>query len=257
MANGLDKIDPLQIMLRKRLKKPSPVGMSEAMQKIFSEISPSYDRLNHFMSLNTDRRWREKTIKLLPYNPDKSFTLLDMCCGTADLSLTAVKRFPHASIAAVDFSRPMLEIAAKKIKPYSQIKPCLADALHLPFEDNHFDAIVCGFGVRNLDSLPNGVKEMHRVLKQQGHLIVLEFFKPANFMGKVFHRTYARHIMPLWGRMLAHHAEAYEYLSASIAGFVTAADFKDLLEKNGFCDFKSINFFMSVATAIRVTKGVA
>lgn len=229
--------------------------MSQSVQQMFSEISPDYDKLNHFMSLNTDRRWRDRAISLLPYPTDHKFRLLDLCCGTGDLSLSAVKHFPNVSVTAVDFSQAMLEIAAKKTRAQAQIRPCLADALHLPFDNGHFDAIVCGFGVRNLDSLQNGIVEMHRVLKPQGHLIVLEFFKPSNLLGKVFHKTYARHIMPLFGRLLAKHGEAYEYLSTSIAGFVTLEGFKILVEKTGFCAFKSIDFFMSVATAVRVKKG--
>jgi len=231
--------------------------MSDTIQKMFSDISPTYDKLNHFLSLNIDKSWRRQAISLIPYPKNKKIRILDLCAGTFDLSLECLKQFPNAQITAADFSQEMLDAGTDKIRvelEKGNIKPVCCDALDMPMENNFFDVIVCGYGVRNFDNTTSGVREIYRVLKPGGHIIVLDFFKPTERVSKFFHNTYAKFIMPTCGKLISGHKSAYHYLKESIQGFLTKNEFKDLLEENNYTDVVTMDFLLSISTAIRATK---
>lgn len=223
---------------------------------MFSRISPVYDRLNHLLSLNLDRSWRRQAIGMI-CPPCQTFSALDLCAGTFDLSLECLRQFPGARIKAVDFSQAMLNAGEAKIKSQMEsgiITPICADAMSLPLKDESFDVIFCGFGVRNFDMTHKGVLEMYRVLKPGGQVVILEFFRPSNTLARFFHQTYARYLIPFLGRLFSGNDSAYSYLRDSIQGFLTVQEFMDLLKETKFSNLKIKNFFMSVATAVSATK---
>lgn len=231
--------------------------MSEAVKNLFTDISTSYDRLNHLLSLNIDKVWRKKAIQLIERNKNDNFHALDLCCGTYDLSLECFKQFPQCNITASDFSQGMLDAGLPKIKKFresKQINVVQADALNLPFDDERFDVIFCAYGVRNLDDTKKGLLEIQRVLKPGGQIIVLEFFKPDRPMAHLFHKTYANIIIPTLGKMVSGHSSAYHYLRDSIQGFMTIEEFKALGLQ---CDYQNIfakDFLFSISTAISLKK---
>lgn len=227
--------------------------MSEAIKKLFSDISPTYDRLNHLLSFDVDKSWRKKTIAQIQKNQDQKFEALDLCCGTFDLSLECVKQFPRAKIYALDFSETMLEVGKKKIQDVSQITPVCGDALNLPFGEETFDVVFCGFGVRNLDDIEKGLKEIYRVLKPQGQILILEFFKPTSSLQKLFHKTYGAHILPRIGSWISGNPRAYTYLKDSIQGFLTVPEFCELLRQNGFQKIQVQDHFLKIASIVQAS----
>lgn len=247
--------------------------MSEAVKSLFTDISPTYDRLNHLLSLNLDKIWRRKAISLIndyltlrlsdsqkvtqSESQKVSFLALDLCCGTFDLSLECLRQFPNAQIIAADFSHGMLNAGREKISQSinsGKIIPICGDGLKLPLADNSLNVIFCGYGVRNFDSTKIGLQEMNRVLKAGGQIIVLEFFKPSSWVSNVFHKSYAKFLIPLLGKIISGHESAYHYLRDSIQGFLTIQEFKNLLEECNYKDIKINDFFMSVSTAVSAIK---
>ncbi|OVE81369.1 bifunctional demethylmenaquinone methyltransferase/2-methoxy-6-polyprenyl-1,4-benzoquinol methylase [bacterium K02(2017)] len=230
---------------------------SQSVQNIFDQISPTYDRLNHLMSLNFDKSWRKKTIGLIKKTSETPFTAIDLCAGTFDLSLECLKQFPQSKIMAVDFSQEMLNAGQPKIAEAlidEKIKPICADCLSLPFAANSIDVIFCGFGFRNFVSVKKGIMEAKRVLKPGGQLIVLEFFKPKSGLNQFFHTTYAKHVIPIMGKMVSGHDIAYDYLKDSIKDFLSAREFKSILQSYDFHHTEIKDFFMSISTAISTFK---
>jgi demethylmenaquinone methyltransferase/2-methoxy-6-polyprenyl-1,4-benzoquinol methylase len=155
---------------------PNPefnASKSSAVQAMFADIAPSYDRLNHLLSLNIDKRWRRFTVKKLADVLQRPNALaLDLCCGTADLTLELSK---HARVIGADFCHPMLVIGNGKIAEQRAQRASLseADALHLPFADQCADVVTVAFGLRNLENVPAGIAEMYRVLKPGGRAAIL------------------------------------------------------------------------------------
>lgn len=232
--------------------------MSHTVQKMFDEISPVYDRLNHLLSFNLDKGWRKKTIAMMQKSRQENFKALDVCCGTCDLSLECARQFPQAKITCIDFSQDMLNQGRQKIttqQATGQITPQLGDALNLAFDDHSFDVVFCGYGVRNLDDAEKGLREMARVLKPGGQVVILDFFKPDKFLSGLFYKTYARILIPALGRMISHSDEAYTYFQKSVQGFFTVREFKQLLKGCGFNNIVHKDFFMSVSSALSGVKG--
>ena len=226
--------------------------MSEAIKALFSDISPTYDKLNHILSLNIDKYWRNRAISLISQPKNREIKCLDVCAGTFDLSLACLKRFPKSQLTAVDFSEGMLRAGIPKIAPYlaqNRITTLCADALAIPLPDKQFDVAFCAYGIRNLDDTRRGLLEIKRLLKPNGQIIILEFFKPSDFAGTVFHQTYSKAIIPTLGRFLSGHRVAYDYLKTSIQGFMTREEFAKLLSECGFEQIREMNFFMSISTA--------
>ena len=233
--------------------------MSETVKNLFTDISPTYDRLNHFLSLNIDRWWRRNAIAAIKNGANENFLALDLCAGTHDFGIECLKQFPQAQITALDFSPGMLASGTEKLKKLgleNKIKPVCGDALHMPFADKSFDVVFCGYGVRNFDNATQGLKEISRVLKADGQVIILEFFKPASFAAKLFHKTYANFIIPTVGRLISGHPEAYAYLRDSITGFVSVKEFSTILEKCGYQNISRHDFFMNVSTVVSACNGL-
>ncbi|HEY5040028.1 MAG TPA: ubiquinone/menaquinone biosynthesis methyltransferase, partial [bacterium] len=164
--------------------------MSQQIQAMFSDISGTYDQVNHLLSLKRDVEWRKDSVKQMLKDGFAPTKVLDLCAGTGDFALAVKEQVPTAQIFLADFAKPMLLLARKKIGIMQGFELLESDALKLPFQDMTFDAVVCGFGVRNLDSLETGLKEIARVLKPGGKAVILEFFKPANPLLKTIYAFY-------------------------------------------------------------------
>lgn len=201
---------------------------------MFDRISPSYDRLNHLLSFNIDKVWRKKTAKTVAKSQPK--TILDLATGTADLAIALAKRNPHAHIVGMDISEKMLEIGKEKVQKHgleSQIELRLGDAASLPFDDNSFDTVTVGFGVRNFENRELSLSEIQRVLKPNGHAVILEFSMPEKFPIKQLYRLYFNRILPMIGKMVSKDTSAYSYLPESVEHFPKPDNFIRILGENG------------------------
>jgi demethylmenaquinone methyltransferase / 2-methoxy-6-polyprenyl-1,4-benzoquinol methylase len=221
---------------------------------MFDHIANRYDFLNHFLSLGIDIFWRKKAVKMLKNSNVR--TLLDVATGTGDFAIEAMQLNPD-TITGIDISEGMLAIGKDKI-----IKKGLSDKINLmkvdseemPFEDNRFDAITVGFGVRNFENLQQGLYEMNRVLKQDGTLLILEFSKPVIFPFKQIFNVYFLKILPLLGRIISRDPSAYTYLPESINAFPDGNEFLEELRKAGFRELcvKRLTFgIASIYTGIK------
>lgn len=189
------------------------------------------------MSLSIDRRWRDKALSRL-----KGLRLervLDLCAGTLDLSISIREIFPETEIHAVDFALPMLEQGQRKLSRAPRIHLICADGHRLPFPDKKFDAVVCAFGIRNLEDREQAAKEIRRVLKPGGTLIVLEFFRPEKILPKLFYQTYGKYVIPRVGGWISKNRQAYEYLQNSILNFLSIGEYEKLLKEFGFSKITS------------------
>ena len=210
------------------------MAKKEAVQGIFNDIAPSYDRLNHFLSLNIDKKWRRKAIRCLQGN-DKG-KLLDVACGTGDFSIAA-SQAGVSRIIGIDISEKMLEIGRKKVEAAglaAKIDLRYGDSERMEFADETFDAVTVAFGVRNFEHLEIGLKEMYRVLKQEGKVVILEFSMPRYFPMRQLYRFYFRHILPLVGGWISGNKGAYVYLPESVSRFPQGNDFLQILSVCGF-----------------------
>jgi demethylmenaquinone methyltransferase/2-methoxy-6-polyprenyl-1,4-benzoquinol methylase len=198
---------------------------SEGVRRMFDRIAPFYDAMNRVMTVGLDGRWRKATIRETVRPGDR---VLDACCGTGDLAVAA-RREGAAEIVGVDFSERMLERARRKDPELEWVQ---ADVLALPFEDASFDVAVVGFGVRNVEDLEAGIRELRRVLRPGGRLGILEITTPRGPL-KLFYRLWFDRIVPLLGRLLPG-GDAYTYLPASVRRFPGPEDLAELLRANGF-----------------------
>lgn len=206
------------------------------VQRIFSEIAPRYDLLNHVLSLNIDRRWRKKAVAGLDWESAPDGTYLDACAGTFDLSLELERRDGFGGrVVASDFAHPMLVQGGRKISG-ARVQPVCGDSLGLPFPDDTFDGATVGFGVRNLADLERGLAEFRRVLKPGRRLVILEFTTPPNAVVRAGYHFYFRRILPVVGRIVSGHPWAYTYLPESVKEFPGPSELGALLESVGFRD---------------------
>jgi demethylmenaquinone methyltransferase / 2-methoxy-6-polyprenyl-1,4-benzoquinol methylase len=224
--------------------------VSVKIQTMFSNIAPTYDQANHALSFNKDIQWRKDAVKQLLNGGFKPGRVLDLCAGTGDFGLEVKAQAPGAQVLMADFAKPMLKLAQDKAKGKDGMNLLQADALKLPFQDYSFDAVVCGFGVRNLDSLEAGLKEIARVLKPGGRAVILEFFKPTGFLAKLAYAFYVSTIVPVRGGAVSKNKDAYEYLQQSAKNFVSLDEFKALMEKCGFKEVAAEVKTMGIAVSV-------
>ena len=212
--------------------------------RMFNNIAWRYDFLNHFLSLGIDGYWRKKAIAQLKIkNPQ---LILDIATGTGDLAIEALKLKP-AKIFGVDISVDMLELGRKKIKKKNletKIELLEGDSEQLIFNDNKFDAVTVGFGVRNFQNLEKGLKEIIRVLKPGGTVVILEFSQPHNPLMNKLYEFYSSRITPKIGQLISKDKAAYSYLYESVKAFPFGNQFCSILEEVGFRDihFKPLTF---------------
>jgi demethylmenaquinone methyltransferase/2-methoxy-6-polyprenyl-1,4-benzoquinol methylase len=192
---------------------------------MFDRIAPVYDAMNHVMTAGLDRRWRRITVEQAVRAGDR---VLDACCGTGDLAIAAL-RHGAGEVVGIDFAERMLERARQKEPAIEWLQ---GDVLALPFEDGSFDAATVGFGIRNVDDLEAGLRELRRVLRPGGRLAILEITTPRGPLAP-FYRVWFDRVVPLVGRVLPGGA-AYTYLPASVRRFPSPEQLADQLAANGF-----------------------
>ena len=206
----------------------------EQVQRIFSEIAPRYDLLNHVLSMNIDRRWRRRAVDLLRWERVPDGTFLDACAGTFDLALELARRPTfRGRVIASDFAHPMLATGAPKLAG-APVRAVCADSLGLPFEDGTFDGATVGFGVRNLSDVERGLTELRRVLRPGSRLVVLEFTTPPNPVVRAGYHFYFHRVLPVVGRIVSGHPWAYTYLPESVKAFPGPDALRDLFRDAGF-----------------------
>ncbi len=202
----------------------------------FSNISGRYDLLNSILSFGIDRYWRWcVAAELVDTLRTVKGPVLDLCAGTLPLSKEISRHFSKHTIISVDFCHPMLFDGMEKAdNNYQNIKPICADALQLPFNSDTFSAITVAFGVRNFADINKGISEIHRVLKKNGKLVILEFSNPQNKFFSMFYKLYLNNILPSFGGLISGDKDAYKYLASSINFFYTPPELKKILENQGF-----------------------
>ena len=234
--------------------KSSDKSKKEQVAQMFDNISHKYDFLNHFLSLGIDRIWRRKAISILKKGNPSS--ILDIATGTADFAIEAIALSPK-KIVGVDISEGMLEKGKKKINKLELdniISLSYGDSENLPFDNESFDAITVGFGVRNFENLNKGLSEIKRVLKKDGQLAILEFSKPKKFPVKQSFYLYSKFLLPFFGRLFSRDKSAYTYLPASVEAFPEGEQFKNILAKNGFSQINLKSLSGGIATIYSAIK---
>ncbi len=227
----------------------NPLDKSGAsVRAMFSDIAVRYDFLNHLLSANRDRIWRRRAIKLL--NPKAEHRVLDLCCGTGDLAIECLKQQPRCQIVGADFAQPMLQIATQKTSlPFTA-----GDALRLPFRDATFDCVTVAFGARNFENTALGLREMARVAKPAGRVLVLEFMRPTSPILKFGFGIFFKRVLPLVGKLISRHCSAYNYLPSSVDGFYSRREFEKLMRESGLQDVRSWNLDGGIATIFLARK---
>ncbi|MGD0798516.1 MAG: bifunctional demethylmenaquinone methyltransferase/2-methoxy-6-polyprenyl-1,4-benzoquinol methylase UbiE [Acidobacteriaceae bacterium] len=239
---------------------------AQNIQQMFDAIAPTYDRANHILSLSLDRTWWTRAARTLrPILARPEAVILDLCCGTGDMTLALHAHRPTPSpttpnsqlttvspILALDFSHNMLALALPKFAG-KNILPIEADALHLPLASNSIDLVTTAFGFRNLSNYPAGLTELHRVLRPGGQIAILEFNQPTGPIG-AFYNLYFRHILPRVGGLISHSPREYAYLPGSVARFPTPPRMIELIASAGFTSPTWTPYTFGVAGLYRATK---
>jgi demethylmenaquinone methyltransferase/2-methoxy-6-polyprenyl-1,4-benzoquinol methylase len=195
---------------------------------MFGAIARRYDLANHTLSCGIDFYWRKRAANTVAsWRPGK---IVDLATGTGDLALALQKKLPDAEVTGVDFLPEMLELAQRK----GVRQTILADAMKLPFPDASFDCVTIAFGLRNMENWRGALAEMSRVLRRDGHLLVLEFSLPTISIVRTIYRFYLHHCLPLLGSFLTRRKSAYDYLGDSIEEFPSGNAMIDLIEASGF-----------------------
>lgn len=229
-------------------------GKKEQVAKMFNNIAAKYDLLNHTLSMGIDILWRKKAVRILKKQQPKK--ILDIATGTADFAIENLGSGAH-EVVGVDISAGMLAVGQQKIEKKQLDKKItlqLADSENLPFEDNTFDAITVGFGVRNFEHLEVGLAEMLRVLKPGGKCLVLEFSKPKRFPVKNIYNIYFKNILPGIGKYISKDKAAYTYLPESVNAFPDGKNFTDILDQLGYKNTNIIPLTFGIASIYEGSK---
>lgn len=227
----------------------------EQVETMFNSIAPTYDRLNHLLSLGIDRRWRRAAIDALkPFAPQ---TILDIATGTGDFAILAARRLDPDRIIGVDISEGMMDVGREKVKEAgldNVIFFMKDDSTALTFDTDSFDAVTVAYGARNFEDLEAGLREMCRVLVPGGHLMLVELTTPPRFPMKQLFHFYAHTVMPLIGRLVSHDDSAYTYLPHSMEAFPQAEQLVPMLRRCGFSEVTFKRFTFGLSTMYLATK---
>ena len=219
------------------------------VEKMFDNIAPTYDRLNHTLSLGIDRLWRNKAIdSLKPFAPQN---ILDLATGTGDFAILAAKRLKPKHIIGADISLEMMEIAAHKVNQQvleRVISFQREDCMNLTFADNTFDAVTVAYGARNFESLDKGLKEILRVLRPGGHLLMLELASPKSSPMKQMFWIYSHVVIPFVGWLFSRDVKAYHYLTDSVNAFPQGEIMEQILRRNGYQQVSWRRFTYGICT---------
>lgn len=241
---------------KQKCPKVKPLKIEKTkVEAMFNRIAPTYDHLNHTLSLGIDRYWRRQAIDALrPFSPE---TILDVATGTGDFAILAAQRLDPSRIIGVDISEGMMEVAREKVKQAGLDGTIFFDkddCTNLSYADESFDAVTVAYGARNFENLEAGLREMCRVLVPNGHLMLVELTTPPRFPMKQLFNFYAHTVMPFIGRHISKDDSAYTYLPQSMAVFPQAEAMKPLLLQCGFRDVLFRRFTFGISTMYLATK---
>jgi demethylmenaquinone methyltransferase/2-methoxy-6-polyprenyl-1,4-benzoquinol methylase len=204
------------------------------VRRIFSEIAPRYDLLNHLLSFNVDRGWRTRALRALDWRRVPDGTYLDLCAGTLDVAAQLAREAGFTgSVIGADFAEPMLRAGAGKAS-VEVVRPVVADALALPLADASLDGAIVAFGIRNLADLDAGLMEVRRVLRPGARFVILEFSTPRSAIVRSVYGLYSEHVLPAVGRAVSRHKTAYRYLPESVRRFPVAEDLAARIRAAGY-----------------------
>ncbi|MCC6931405.1 MAG: ubiquinone/menaquinone biosynthesis methyltransferase [Gemmatimonadaceae bacterium] len=217
------------------------------VRRIFSEIAPRYDLLNHLLSFNIDKRWRARAIRELAWDRAPSGTYLDLCAGTLDVGTQLAREAGFRGyVLGTDFALPMLLAGDGKVSR-EILAPVNGDALELPYRDNALDGAIVAFGIRNLADLGAGLREVRRVLKPGARFVILEFSTPRSAVVRAGYHAYFHNILPRIGGAISGHKTAYNYLPQSVANFPVQEALAQAMREAGYADVRYLDLTLGVA----------
>ncbi|MBR5540867.1 MAG: bifunctional demethylmenaquinone methyltransferase/2-methoxy-6-polyprenyl-1,4-benzoquinol methylase UbiE, partial [Bacteroides sp.] len=228
---------------------------SVQVERMFDNIAPAYDQLNHTLSWGIDKSWRKKAINWLkPFQPQR---MMDVATGTGDFAIQACHVLNPKELIGTDISEGMMNVGRQKVKDAGlegRISFAKEDCTSLTFPDNRFDAITVAFGVRNFEDLDKGLREMHRVLDTNGKLVILELSEPDWFPMKQLYALYSKVVIPTLGKLLSKDRSAYTYLPQSIKAFPQGEVMKKIILKAGFSEAHFKRLTLGICTLYTATK---
>lgn len=251
------------------LMKASPINNSEisinkwaitktTSFKIFDQIAPTYDLLNRLLSFGIDVWWRKMMMKHLPKAPlDRKLFALDLACGTADLSIELSKQKQVGKVIGMDLSQKMIDVGNKKIiskNLTAKLELHIGDACQIPSGDQNFDLVTISFGIRNFSDPLKSLKEIYRVLRPGGKLVIMEFSLPSNKFVKFVYLAYFRNILPFFGKIISKNQDAYKYLNKTVEEFPYGEDFLELINSSGFKESNQQTLTYGIASIYYATK---
>lgn len=221
--------------------------------QLFDRIAGTYDGLNHVLSLNIDKRWRRRAIRMLA----PAEQVLDVAIGTADLTIEILQQGKAQHVTGIDLSHGMMAIGEQKVakRGYApQVQFDYGSAQQMPYADSSFDTVTCAYGVRNFANMDEGLSEMYRVLRTGGELMVLEFSYPTNPVIRWGYDLYFTHILPFIGNLFSRDKGAYSYLNRSVKNFPYGEAFCQHLRKAGFSQIKATPLTFGISTIYTAVK---
>lgn len=234
--------------------KNSDLGKKEQVTQMFDTISNEYDGLNRVISFGIDIKWRKKVVEIIKQQQPK--TILDIATGTGDLAINLAETSAE-KIIGLDISPGMLGVGKEKVKAKqldNRIDMIIGDSENMPFKDNTFDAITVAFGVRNFETLENGLKDILRVLKPGGTFVILETSVPTKFPFKQGYKVYSKFVLPTIGKVFSKDKTAYKYLSESASVFPFGEALNNILRNIGFINVEDKPQTFGVATIYTASK---
>ena len=228
---------------------------SVQVERMFDNIAPAYDQLNHTLSWGIDKSWRKRAINWLkPFQPQR---MMDVATGTGDFAIQACRVLTPKELIGTDISEGMMNVGRQKVKDAGlegRISFAKEDCTGLTFPDKRFDAITVAFGVRNFEDLDKGLREMHRVLDDNGKLVILELSEPDWFPMKQLYALYSKVVIPTLGKLLSKDRSAYTYLPQSIKAFPQGEVMKEIILKAGFSEASFKRLTLGICTLYTATK---
>jgi demethylmenaquinone methyltransferase/2-methoxy-6-polyprenyl-1,4-benzoquinol methylase len=212
------------------------------VRELFARIAPRYDLLNDLQSFGWHRRWKRQVVELAAPKPGER--ALYLCCGTGDLALALARR--GADVVGLDFSEPMLKVATRRAGGEKRVRFMAGDAQQVPFLDNSFDIVTIGYGLRNLTDWGQGLREMHRVARPGGRLLVLDFGKPDNPVWRSLYFGYLRLFVPCLGLLFCGSASAYAYILESLKHYPAQRGVAARMEELGLTRLRTLTLMGGV-----------
>lgn len=230
-------------------------GKGEQVERMFDSIAHSYDLLNHAFSWGIDKRWRKAAIdSLRPYKPQH---ILDVATGTGDFAILAAKELKPLDLLGIDISEGMMGVAQEKVKKEDLCQTVSfqkEDCMGLTLKSGQYDAVTVAYGIRNFEDLDRGLREILRVLRPGGRLVIIELTTPVSFPMRQLFWIYSHLFMPAIGKIVSRDSKAYSYLPATMEAFPQGEIMQQILEKNGFSEISFKRFTFGLSTLYSACK---